>query len=333
MSAKTSDRHTVCVVCRGFDCSLDSRCEECIEWPDEEVRLYAKLRKSLKSKDRSESRSKPSASSPPADFVPSSQPDTLVNMHTQVDSLNSIVNSLAESISARLDALTASLAPPSVPQSSSQTWLGPDTVQPQPSQTAGNRRTFQALGVDGRTSGENANLSDQGVRAPRPEHLGPFAAPQLHAALGSAPLPSDSFVPPQPPLRYGDPPPQPSTPAGGPSGPPPPRPPRDSCSSSESEASEAESDVSAKDHLLHSWLTFFMRSALTCVRLRKPHTNRAAALRVGSASRSLPLPGRASDSTPGLLRWSRRWRLMWRLWLAAPNLFLRFFLYDCVTTL
>ena len=249
MSAKTSDRHTVCVVCRGFDCSLDSRCEECIEWPDEEVRLYAKLRKSLKSKDRSKSRSKPSASSPPpADSVPSSQPDALANMQTQVDSLNSIVNSLAESLSARLDALTASLVPPSVPQSSSQTRLGPDAVQPQPGQTAGNRRTFHALGVDGRTSGLNAYLSDQGVRAPHPEHLGPFAAPQPHAAPGSAPPPSDSFVPPQPPPRYGDPPPQPSTSAGGPSGPPPPRPSRDSRSSSESEASEAESDFSTKDH-------------------------------------------------------------------------------------
>ena len=51
MSAKTADRHTLCVVCRGFDCNLDSRCEECIEWPDEEVRSYAKYRKSLKSKD------------------------------------------------------------------------------------------------------------------------------------------------------------------------------------------------------------------------------------------------------------------------------------------
>ena len=49
-------------------------------------------------------------------------------------------------------------------------------------------------------------------------------------------------MPPQPPPRYGDLPPQPSTSAGGPSVPPPPR------SSSESEASKAESDVSAKDH-------------------------------------------------------------------------------------
>ena len=73
MSKKTADRHTLCVSCRGFDRDLESRCEECIEWLEEEVKSYAKFRKSLKSKDSS-SRSKPSAPPPPpADSVPSSQ--------------------------------------------------------------------------------------------------------------------------------------------------------------------------------------------------------------------------------------------------------------------
>ena len=47
MSKKTADRHTLCVSCRGFDYDIDTRCEECMEWPEEEVRLYAKYRKSL----------------------------------------------------------------------------------------------------------------------------------------------------------------------------------------------------------------------------------------------------------------------------------------------
>ena len=51
MSKKTADRHTLCVSCRGFDCDINTHCEECMEWPEEEVRLYAKYRKSLKSKD------------------------------------------------------------------------------------------------------------------------------------------------------------------------------------------------------------------------------------------------------------------------------------------
>ena len=107
MSKKMADRHTLCVNCRGFDYDIDTCCEEYLEWPEEEVRLYAKYRKSLKSKDSS--KSKPSAPPPPADSKPSSQPSMRGNIQSQVDSLNVTVISLAESLSARLDALTASL--------------------------------------------------------------------------------------------------------------------------------------------------------------------------------------------------------------------------------
>ena len=107
MSKKTADRHTLCVNCRGFDCDLDNCCEECLECPEEEVRLYAKYRKSLKSKDST--KSKPSAPPPPADSMPCSQPSMRGDIQSQVDSLNVMVNTLAESLSARLDALTASL--------------------------------------------------------------------------------------------------------------------------------------------------------------------------------------------------------------------------------
>ena len=248
MSAKTADRHTICIACRGFDCSLESRCEECIEWPEEEVRLCTKLRKSLKSKGSSKHRSKPSASPPPsADSVPSSQPSAIAHMQTQVDSLNTLVNTLSESLLARMDALQASLTTSSVPQSSSPTQLGKDAVLPQPGQTASKSRTFQALGADSRTSGANAQFFGQDVRAPRQELLGPYAAPQLHAAPGPAPQPSASFAPLQPPPRYGDPPPQPSTSGWVPSDPPPPSSFRGSHASSESEASDAESEVSARD--------------------------------------------------------------------------------------
>ena len=43
MSKKTADRHTLCVNCRGFDCDIDTRCKECLEWPEEEVRLCFSL--------------------------------------------------------------------------------------------------------------------------------------------------------------------------------------------------------------------------------------------------------------------------------------------------
>ena len=31
MSKKSADRHTICVSCRGFDCDINSRCDECLE--------------------------------------------------------------------------------------------------------------------------------------------------------------------------------------------------------------------------------------------------------------------------------------------------------------
>ena len=203
MSAKTADRHTICVLCRGFNYSVESRCEECIEWPEEEIRLYTKMCKSLKSKSSSKHRNKPSASLPPsADSVPSSQPSAIAQMQSQVESLNLLVNSLSESLFARLDALTASIAPASVPQSSSQPNQGPDAELPQPGVTTGESRMFQALGATSRTSDANARLG-KGVRDPRQEYFDPSAAPQPHAAPEPAPQPSATFVPPQPPPRSG----------------------------------------------------------------------------------------------------------------------------------
>ena len=30
MSKKSADRHTICISCRGFDCDINNRCEECL---------------------------------------------------------------------------------------------------------------------------------------------------------------------------------------------------------------------------------------------------------------------------------------------------------------
>ena len=177
-------------------------------------------------KSKEPSKSKPSAPPPPpTDAVPSLEPLARADMQSQVDSLNATVSSLAENLSARLDALAASLLPPNMSQLSSQTRLGPDVGQPQPGVTTGTSRAFQALGVADRTSGVHRPYAyvDQDVRAPPPEQSGPSAAPQPHAAPVAAPPPSASFVPSQPPPRYGDPPPQPSTSGWVPSGPQPSR--------------------------------------------------------------------------------------------------------------
>ena len=179
---------------RGFDCDIDTRCEECLEWPEEEVRLYAKYRKSLKSKDPS-SKSKTSAPPPPADSRPSSQPSTRGDLQSQVDSLNVTVTSLAESLSARLDALTASLISSQSTQLSSQPRLGPDVGQSQPGVTVGESRTFQVLGVPNGTPVVPPKVSHpfgQDYRAPASEQLGSAPAPPPQSAPGAAPPPSAS---------------------------------------------------------------------------------------------------------------------------------------------
>ena len=135
-------------------------------------------------------------------------------------------------------------------QLSSQPRLGPDADVPQPGVTAGESRTFQALGVRSGTSVVPSSVGHpfgEGSRAPASEQLGSTTAPPPLSAPGAAPPPSASQAPLPPPLRYGDPPPQPSTSGWVPPGPPPTRNRRDSHSSSESEASEAESDVSFRD--------------------------------------------------------------------------------------
>ena len=137
-------------------------------------------------------------------------------MQTQVDTLNSLVNTLSESLFARMDALQASLAL-SIPQPSSRPSHRPDAGSPQPGVTAGESRMFQALGETSRKDDVNVRL-DQG-RTPRQEYASPSAASQPRAAPGAAPQPSAPFVP---PLRH-EVPPQPSTSGWVPSGPQPPR--------------------------------------------------------------------------------------------------------------
>ena len=163
--------------------------------------------------------------------------------------LSVTVNSLTESLSARLDAFMTSFISHSS-QLSSQPRLGPDVGEPQPGVTAGESHTFQALGVPNGTPLVPPMVGHpfgQGFRAPASEQLGSAQAPPPQSAPGAALPPSASQAPPQPPPHFEDPPSQPSTSGWIPPGPPPSRNHRDSHSSSESEASEAESDVSFRD--------------------------------------------------------------------------------------
>ena len=67
MSSLLHNKHTVCVVCCGSECSLESRCNECSSVEDELMVKYIKHMKSLASKSKSKAESKKSV-----DVMPSS---------------------------------------------------------------------------------------------------------------------------------------------------------------------------------------------------------------------------------------------------------------------
>ena len=121
MSKKSADRHTVCVSCRGFDCDVDCRCDECLGWSEEEIIKYAKFRKSLKSRESSSRKttvptpplttSGPSLQPPPQPAQqpaplpaqpPASRPAQRDDIQSQVDSLTSNFQSLSETLTSQL---------------------------------------------------------------------------------------------------------------------------------------------------------------------------------------------------------------------------------------
>ena len=175
-----------------------------MEWPEEEVRLYAKYRKPLKSKTSLKSKSS-APPPPPADSVPSPQPSPRSDIETRVESLCATVANLAELVHSKLDALTASLCSPSLTQVSSQPRLGPDVSDPQPGLTAGYHHQFQALRGPDRSPAVPPTAPpsvSQDVRAPSGEQLGSASAPPPTAAPGAAPHPSAASAPHPPPPGF-----------------------------------------------------------------------------------------------------------------------------------
>ena len=44
MSSNDCDKHLLCIRCRGYQCSVDLRCEECVNWAKEEMLAHEKIR-------------------------------------------------------------------------------------------------------------------------------------------------------------------------------------------------------------------------------------------------------------------------------------------------
>ena len=252
MSKKSADRHTVCVSCRGFDCDIDCRCDECLEWSEEEILKYAKYRQSFKSRDSS-SRKTTLPTPPLTPSGPSPQPAPLLaqqpaplpaqppapptaqrdDIQSQMDTLTCNFQYLSETLTSQLRDFMLQFN--SKDQSSCQPRLGPDAGESHPGVTVGESRMFQGEGAPSRTPlapppGFPPLSHDFRAPQPAPPSSAPHTAPR--ASARQAPHP-------QPPFGA---PPQPSTSGWVPPGPPPPRSRRDS-----SEASESESVSNARD--------------------------------------------------------------------------------------
>ena len=257
MSKKSADRHTICVSCRGFDCDLNNRCEECLEWSEEEVVKYAKYHKSLKSRELSSRKTSmptpplttsgpsPQPAPHPAQQPapqPAPRPAQRDDIQSQVDSLSFNFQSLSETLTSQLNDFMNRFLSQS--QSSCQPRLGPDAGESHPGRTAGESRMFQGEGAPSRTPLVPPSTFTPLTHDSRAPQLDPSGRAPPHSPSYAAPRASARQAPrPQPPFGA---PPQPSTSGWVPSGPSPPRSRRDS-SESESEASDNDSVTSVRD--------------------------------------------------------------------------------------
>ena len=96
------DKHLFCTECRGSVCSMISRCDECMQWTKEEMEKHVKLRKSHSSK------SKRSRISSPPRSIPHDR-DADVNVATQLDSVQKLVDDRIEAMSVQLMARFSSM--------------------------------------------------------------------------------------------------------------------------------------------------------------------------------------------------------------------------------
>ena len=90
MSSIDRDKHLYCIKCRGFECSVELRCDECKDWSNEEMLAHEKIRKSLASKSKgrgkssSNSKSSKKPASPPSTSVPLDIDDRFKEQHDRL---------------------------------------------------------------------------------------------------------------------------------------------------------------------------------------------------------------------------------------------------------
>ena len=208
MSKKSADRHTICISCRDFDCDINNRCEECLEWSEDDIIKYAKYRKSLKSRESS-SKAKttlshppltPSRRSPQPSQQPAPRPSQRDDIQSQMDSLTNNFQSLSDSLTSQLsDFMTQFLCHN---QSFRQPRLGPDAGESHPGKTAGESRMFQGEGAPSQTPlvppyHDYPLHHDSSAPPPVQSRSPPFDAPRASTRQALRPPPAFE-APPQP---------------------------------------------------------------------------------------------------------------------------------------
>ena len=103
MSSVDRDKHLNCIKCRGYECSVELRCEECKDWSKEEMLAHEKIRKSLASKSKGRGKSSSKSNKKPA-----SSPSTSVTLDLE-DRFEAQHNRMLREMDERMELLSSSL--------------------------------------------------------------------------------------------------------------------------------------------------------------------------------------------------------------------------------
>ena len=103
MSSIDSDKHLICIRCRGYECSVDLRCEECEGWSKEEMLIHERIRKSLASKSKGMGKSSTKIAKKPA-----SPPSTSANVDLD-DRFEAQYDRMIKEMDGRMELLSSSL--------------------------------------------------------------------------------------------------------------------------------------------------------------------------------------------------------------------------------
>ena len=100
MSSIDRDKHLICIHCRGYECSVDLRCEG---WSKEEMLVHEKIRKSLASKSKGRGKSSTKVTKKPA-----SPPSTSANVDLD-NRFAAQYDSMLKEMDDRMELLSSSL--------------------------------------------------------------------------------------------------------------------------------------------------------------------------------------------------------------------------------